>query len=145
MISIYTDASISKGRCVSTCFVITDKCFLGYNTFMYDNIDTSVRGELLGAINAIKYVKGLDIDVAESDCVLYSDSINAINLVRQYRDKNMNKQVRIYYDLLEELVILLDTCNVTLKHIKGHQLNHNPNKVVDMISNSMLRYELGKE
>lgn len=46
MVRIFTDASVANGKGVSTCFILTDTNFLGYNTFTYESVRTSVEGEL---------------------------------------------------------------------------------------------------
>lgn len=137
MIEIYTDASVSNGRAVATCFVINDKNFIGCKTSEFNNIQTSLEGELEGAIAAIEYV----LDVLPMDtCVLYSDSISLIRLTQTNLKTSKNKQAIEHRVRLSRLQTLVKENNIRFELIKGHSTGHNPNKVVDLISNSVLKY-----
>lgn len=143
MVKIYTDASVAKGNAVSTCFVLTDTNFLGYNTFSYESVETSVEGELLGILNAAKYYQSLSVE--DTDVVIFCDSINAINLIGSVELGDATKQTWRYQDLLESIIQLKQSIGFSLQLIEGHQMSHNPNKIVDLFSNSMLRIKNGKE
>lgn len=143
MVKIYTDASVAKGNAVSTCFVLTDTNFLGYNTFSYEGVETSVEGELLGVLNAAKYYQSLN--VADTDVIIFCDSINAINLISNLEAGETTKQTWRYKSLLESIVEFKQAIGFNLQLIEGHQMSHNPNKIVDLFSNSMLRIKNEKE
>ena len=137
MIEIYTDASVFSGKAVATCFVITDSNFLGYKVTELENVSTSLEGELEGAIAAIEYVR----DVLALDKVtLYSDSISLIRLTQTNLKTSKNKQAKLHKERLSYLQTLVKGYNIKLSLIQGHSVDHNPNKVVDLISNSVLRY-----
>lgn len=138
MIKIYTDASVGNNKAVATCFVITSKSFIGHNVFEFNNIDTSTLGEIKGAIESIKYTAE-SIDMSDR-VSLYTDSSAVRNLLKHDLNKSTYEQVNLYRKELQELKRLVDKYKITVKLIKGHQTGHNPNKVVDLISNSVLRF-----
>lgn len=138
MVKIYTDASVGNGKAVATCFVISSKSFLGHNVFEFSNIDTSTLGEILGAIESIKYTAE-HVDTTDK-ISLYTDSSAVRNLLKHDLRNSTYEQVVLYREYLLELKQLIDKYRITVKLIKGHQTGHNPNKVVDLISNSVLRF-----
>lgn len=141
MIEIYTDASVANGKAVATCFVITDSNFIGCKTSEFDSVETSLEGELEGAIAALEYVQ----DVIPMDaCTLYCDSISLIRLIQTNLSTSKNRKAIEHKQRLQRLQDLVKQNNIKLDLIKGHSTGHNPNKVVDLISNSVLKY-VGKE
>lgn len=138
MIEIYTDASVSEGKAVATCFVITDANFLGYKVTELENVATSLEGELEGAIAALEYVK--DVLVLDNT-TLYSDSISLIRLAQTNLKASKNKQAKLHNERLSYLQTLVKKYNIKFSLIQGHSVDHNPNKVVDLISNSVLRFK----
>lgn len=138
MLSIYTDASVKNNKAVATCFILSSKLFIGHNVFEFNNIGTSTLGEILGAINSIKYAVSI---ADESEPIqLFSDSFAMRNLLKYDLDTTTYDQALMYKEELKELKSLLEKHNINLRLIKGHQASHNPNKVVDLISNSVLRF-----
>ena len=142
MIKIFTDASVAHGKGVSTCFILTDYNYLGYNTFTYENVKTSVEGELLGILNAIRYFDTLGYN---DEVVIYCDSIHAITLIQNMEAGQTNSQINLYKKILRELVGLKRKYSMSIELIQGHQTTHNPNKIVDLVSNSTLRFMNRKE
>lgn len=140
MVNIYTDASVRNGKAVATCFIITSKTFIGHNVFEFDNVDTSTLGEIMGAINSIKYAESVT-DMSD-EIYLFSDSYAMRNLLKHDIKASQYSQVVLYREQLSELKELINKYNIQIKLIKGHQINHNPNKVVDLISNSVLRFNV---
>lgn len=139
MLKIYTDASVATdGRGVATCVVVDEHMFIGHKITNLRNIRTSLQGELEGAIAAIKYTMEATKIVSG---ILYTDSMSLVNLVQLDLSKSNNKQALLHKDRLQVLQKLLLECNICIERITGHSKNHNPNKVVDLISNSVLRYE----
>jgi len=137
MVEIYTDASVSSGNAVASCFVITEDYFLGYNSFSYSDVNSSLHGELLGIRDGLKYALGVTKD---NDCiVVYCDSNSALQLIDSKRlDSKNNKQFKT---LLSDIHDLCKGHFVNFLLIKGHQIEHNPNKIVDLMSNTVLRYK----
>lgn len=139
MIDIYTDASVGNRHAVTACIVLTDKNYIGYRTFESPDVSTSIHGEILGAINAITCAKSM-ISFDGEHVTLYVDSIALLNLLKCDLTYTTNKQAIRYSKELRELRDLLDKNNIDIRLIRGHKIDHNPNKVVDLMSNSMLRY-----
>ena len=79
MISIYTDASVSKGSAVATCIILSTDTYIGYNVFKYENVSSSLHGELLGILDGIRYAKTLGIN-AKEPVIIYSDNSTAVQL-----------------------------------------------------------------
>ena len=138
MIKIYTDASVAVpiGKAVTTCFVLSSSNFIGYNTVEYDMLNSSLQGELCGIRDGLNYLK--DRLRTKDKVVLYCDSQEAINLVNGIHIA-VEKTDR---DIVKEIQALLKDVDVKLVLIRGHRKDHNPNKVVDLISNSVLRLSL---
>lgn len=139
MIDIYTDASVGNSHAVTACIVLTDKNYIGYQTFDAPDVSTSIHGEILGAINAITCAQSM-IAFEGEHVTLYVDSIALLNLLKCDLTYTSNKQAIRYSKELGELRGLLDKYDIDMRLIRGHKVDHNPNKVVDLISNSMLRY-----
>jgi ribonuclease HI len=140
MIDLYTDVSVCKGSAVATCFVISTDYFLGYNSFKYESVNSSLQGELMGIRDGLSYVKSLT--KSHELINVYSDSYSAVQLIKSkgYTSKG-NKQ---FETLVSDIQKLCNGQNVNFLLIRGHQVEHNPNKVVDLISNSVLRYKSNK-
>lgn len=138
MIEVYTDASVFKGLAVCTCFVVTSDQFIGAKTKSYNNINSSLQGELLGIRECLDYV----LNRTESgNIVVYCDSQSAIDLIERRRD---GEEGCLFSNIVDEILTLERERDVSFILIKGHQINHNPNKVVDLMSNSLLRFEKGR-
>lgn len=137
MIDIYTDASVNDNYMVATCFIVTDDNFIGYTVTEKEGVDTSLEAELEGALSAVNYA--IDCDKVQ-DATLHTDSISLIKLLSSNLLKSTNKQAVKYRERLILLQRLVSTYSIKLELIQGHAKQHNPNKVVDLISNSILRY-----
>lgn len=139
MIAIYTDASVSQGSGVATCLVISSDAFIGYNVTSYDSVTSSLHGELLGILDGIRYVKSCNLH-SDDAITLYSDSHSAVSILRNNcNDLAFGKE--LIADIRKECIGL----NIEFEVVKGHQSAHNPNKVVDLTSNTVLRYLLKSE
>lgn len=137
MIEIYTDASVCDNNMVATCFILTDTNFIGHNVIKKSNVSTSLEAEMEGAIAALEYAVSCN---HVQHAKLYCDSISLLRLTQTNLAKTKNKQALLHLDRLLVLQRLLKVYDVTMELIQGHSKNHNPNKVVDLISNSVLRY-----
>ena len=133
MIEVYTDASVSNRKAVVTCLALEPSSFIGCNVNEYTNVASSLHGELLGIRDALEYV--LKHTELTDPIVIYCDSNTALEMVNKRTSKNSDR----YSNIIRDIRKLKETHEVTLKLIKGHQSAHNPNKVVDLISNSVLR------
>lgn len=133
MIRVYTDASVSTNKAVVTIIVLTDQAFLGYKVAQFSDIKTSLHGELLGILEGVNYVKSLDL--AEDDIIFHTDCIDAVRLIRN----EFSKIPKYARDILDEIQSFIDGTCVCIEHIQGHQTKHNPNKIADLVSRSVLR------
>lgn len=139
MFEIYTDASVSNGNAVSTCLVISPDAFLGYTVNQYTDITSSLHGELLGILDGIRYAKKTVLK-PDDKAVLYSDSNSAVSLLNS---KKTNSAVGA--DIIQDIYAECSNYNITFEVVKGHQSSHNPNKIVDLTSNTVLRYLMRTE
>lgn len=137
MVEIFTDAStsVSAGIAISCCLVMEDNKFIGQRVTNHKS-HTSVFGEVLGAISALEYAQS---KISIDDAILYCDSSAVIDLLQQDLDKSVDRQVDLYRPYLIRLRSLLDEHGVKIALYRGHQDTHNPNKVVDLVCNSVLR------
>lgn len=138
MIEVYTDASVAKGKAVATCFVISSDNFIGYNSFEYKNVSSSLQGELLGIRDGIEYA--IKCVPSREPVTVYCDSNSALSLVKC--KNNDAKNAKRFKEIVADIHLLCKNRCVNFLLIKGHQMEHNPNKVVDLISNSVLRLSL---
>lgn len=139
MIEIFTDASVKKSTAVTVCFILTNDNYIGYNSVTHEKITTSVLGEILGAIDAIQYASER-LNLKSDDVTLYCDSNAMLNLVKCDLNHTTNKQAIMYRQELQLLQSLAKENNIYMELIRGHAIDHNPNKVVDRLCNSYLRY-----
>lgn len=141
MTEIYTDASVSSGKAVATCFIVSSEYFLGYNSFAYSGVNSSLHGELLGIRDGLKYA--LQSVKKNEPIVVYCDSNSALQLIKSKKaNVKCNRQ---FNSLVTEINNLCKDHFINFLLIRGHQVEHNPNKVVDLISNTVLRYTLCKK
>lgn len=137
MIEIYTDVSIAKGHGVATCFILTPVNFMGYNTFEYTDINSSLQGELFGIRDGLKYA--LSVLDTEDVMTVYCDNKAAIALIQAVME---NKSITKFKTIVNNIVKMCEGKDIRFVLIQGHQTSHNPNKIVDLISNSVLRLNL---
>ena len=133
MTEVYTDASVSNGKAVVTCLVLNPTSFIGCDVNDYTNIKSSLQGELLGIRDALKYALS-HIESAE-EIVVYCDSNAALEIVNSISTYKPDK----FSNIVKDIIRLTTGRTVKYELIKGHQAEHNPNKVVDLICNSVLR------
>lgn len=142
MIEIYTDASVAKGKAVATCFIISTDYFIGYDSFEYIGVNSSLHGELLGIRDGLKYACKL-VRMNEPITV-YCDSNSALDLIKTRNHKRDSKSSTQFKTIVSEIQEICKEHFVNFLLIKGHQTGHNPNKVVDLVSNTLLRYSLNE-
>lgn len=133
MITIYTDASVRKGKAVASCFVISKDNFLGYRVFEYSNICTTLQCELFAVRDALNYVLH-EVDDA-GPILLYCDSIAAVEQLTGTAPTPLFKNV------VNNILFLTRDVDIEFLHIQGHQTCRNANKIVDSISNYVLRFK----
>lgn len=141
MTEIYTDASVGSGKAVATCFIVTTDYFLGYKSFEYSGVNSSLHGELLGIKDGITYA--LEHVKKNEPIIVYCDSNSALQLIKS--KKANAKSGKQFNSLVTEINNLCKGHFINFLLIRGHQVEHNPNKVVDLISNTVLRYKLCKK
>lgn len=140
MTSIYTDASVYKKIAVTTCFVLTADNFLGCKSFVHEDVTSTLQAELYGIRDGLEYVISSGKD--KEPITVYCDSYPAVDLMKC---KSIDLLPTQFRDLVQDTLKLCNGRNVNFMLIKGHQESHNPNKVVDLISNSVLRFIKSKQ
>ncbi len=133
MIEVYTDVSVRNGNAVATCFILTSTHFIGSRTFEYKNVCSTLQGELLGLLDAIRFLK--KVTVVKEPIRMFCDSEDALKQV------NGCSKSPTFKSLVASIHSECENVDVEFKYVKGHQRNHNPNKVVDLVSKSVLRYK----
>ena len=136
MVAVYTDASVANGEAVATCFIVSSDNFIGYNSFFYKDVSSSLHGELLGIRDGLRYA--VSIVGSAEDITLYSDSNSALDMCKRGCDDN-SKCAMQFRNIVSEIKDICSGHYVNFLLIKGHQVGHNPNKVVDLVSYSLLR------
>ena len=139
MVSIYTDASVSSGVAIATCMLLSDKAFIGFDTNTYNEVAASQIGEILAIRDGLRlYSKS---GLSDEDVTLYTDHEYAVKLIADGDSSKLTDAS----DLLEEILEYVRKYNVCVKHITAHQMQHNPNKIVDQMSRHKLRRELRRK
>lgn len=142
MIEIYTDASVSfkHGIATATCFAISPQSFIGYQVFSYDDCNNTALAEIMGAADGLEYTSTVT-DLENKKVVLFSDfpALFSISKKDLNTTTTMNDRMKSQVARLQKLI---KRYNVRIEYIAGHQKKMNPNKVVDFISNSTLRYKI---
>lgn len=139
MYELYTDAAVSKGHAVATCFLLGDNNYLGYNSFEYSKVFSSLHSELLGIRDGLRYAKSIGL-TKKDILIVYSDSNSAIQLIKKsIANPDVPKKFKV---IANEICSECNDLFVKFQLIQGHQSNHNPNKVVDLSSNTILRYKI---
>ena len=138
MLTIYTDMSRRHNVVATSCLILSTKNFLGYNVRQHEGVDNSIVGELVGIADGLDYAVQSGCVHDGDKVVICCDSQPTLSMLETARSKSIRpKRYVVYID------DVLDRCrglNVTFQYIKGHQLDHNPNKIVDLSSNTSLRY-----
>ena len=131
MIYIYTDTTVTNAHAVCTSFIITDTNYLGCITNVYDNVLGSIHGELLAILQGLKYVDSKSNAFKEKDITVFTDSKEAIQHIT-----NATK-TKHFVKLVNDIASIRGRYNVKLEYIRGHAIEHSPNKVVDLMSRSV--------
>lgn len=133
MVSVYTDASVRKGKAVASCFVISDDSFIGYRVFEYTNVCSALQGEMFAIRDALTYV--VDELGYTDEIDFYCDSEAAIKQV------TCTAPIALFKNVVLKIVEKTKKAKVNFLYVRGHQYNRNANKIVDLTSNSVLRYK----
>ncbi len=143
MIDIYSDASVAVKHklATATCFIISPNMFIGYNIFTYPKVDTSTLAEIRGAADGIEYASNL-ADLTNEEVTLYSDFPALLSVAKCNLSTTEREQMLLYKEDVERLQNLVKRYHVTIQRIQGHQKQTNPNRIVDFMSNSALRYKV---
>lgn len=137
MISIYTDASVDlySSNAAASCLVLEDNVFKGQTSFTYDRTcKDSGYAEVWGAIQALNYAKSICPNFDKHKKLLYTDSHSCVASANGAQSDNDARKT-----LDEEFVSMLVNNNVTVKYVHGHDIKHNPNKVVDSSAKRAMR------
>lgn len=111
---VYTDGAFSSNRqTMGYAFVVLKNDKKVYSWFNGEKGGTNNRAEILSAIFAIEYLKGLDI----KDFTLYSDSMYLVGTLTLDWKRNKN------LDLWDRIDKIKEGLNVIFKHCKGHEGN----------------------
>lgn len=129
MIQAYSDTALSDNHATCTSFILTDTNYLGCFTNIYDRVKGSIHGELLGIKQSLDYIKTLNID--DKDVVIFTDSNEAIMHIKQ------QTKSKHFVSLIEDINTYNTMYNISFQYIKGHAIEHSPNKIVDLIAKSV--------
>lgn len=133
-LKIFTDVSVKDNKAVTTCLILSDTVFIGYAIQAFEDVTSSVQGELLGILHGLRYAREHCSSYVEQ-VLCYTDSQSAINILRNPKLSKSQSCKDVANCILEET----SDIDVSYELIVGHQQQHNPNKVVDLVSNNVLR------
>ena len=137
MTKIYSDSSTIDNMSVATSLFLTESLFLNMITRVYDKVESPTEGELLSIVQSIRYMR--EEYPEEKSIELYCDCISVVdqytNILKTGVIPDDIKYRKRWIDLLEYSKGL----NITAKHIQAHQETHNPNKICDRVSYTVLQ------
>lgn len=137
MTKIYSDSSTIDNMSVATSLFLTESLFLNMITRVYDKVESPTEGELLSIVQSIRYM--CEEYPEEKNIELYCDCISVVdqytNILKTGVIPDDIKYRKRWIDLLEYSKGL----NITAKHIQAHQETHNPNKICDRVSYTILQ------
>ena len=129
MIYAYSDTALSDSHATCTSFIINDSNYLGCFTNIYGNVKGSIHGELLGIKQSLEYINGLKLN--DTDIQIFTDSYESIKHIKhQTKTKHFTSIINIINSYAEKY-------NIEYNYIKGHAIEHSPNKIVDLIAKSV--------
>ena len=134
---LYTDASVANNTAVATCLLLGSTNYIGYNSYNYEYVTSSLHAELLGILDGLRFARASGLST-NNYLTVYSDSNSAIQIITNKKHRKPQQFRQIIANINKECEHIF----VTFKLIKGHQLEHNPNKIVDLTSNTILRYKI---
>lgn len=137
MTKIYSDSSTIDNMSVATSLFLTESLFLNMITRVYDKVESPTEGELLSIVQSIRYMR--EEYPEEKNIELYCDCVSVVdqytNILKTGVIPDDIKYRKRWIDLLEYSKGL----NITAKHIQAHQETHNPNKICDRVSYTILQ------
>lgn len=125
---IYTDASLKNGVCIVTHILLDDRHFYGFNSVTCEDIPNSTIGEYMGIVHALQTVLNMQLP-STTELIIRPDSREAVELVLS--------KTGPCTAFLEEFFKVYKS--VEFRVCVSHTCEHNPNKVCDLTSNSILR------
>ena len=132
MLYVYSDAASKGTKAVATTFIITEDTFITCFSNVYENVSSSVTAELLGTVQAMKYVYENCSDEVQVVVLIDNKSIviKYIKVLSEWVVEEDDENKELY----EQLLVYSEGFKINVQHIRGHQHTQNPNKVCDVIS-----------
>ena len=118
-IMIYTDASVKDAQAAYAFMILSETEHIATRAGVYSPDKKAIgicSAEFRCIENAVKFCEQLGIP-KETKITVYSDSTTAINWAK--------KSIKSQYE-------------ITYVHIRGHQANLNPNKIIDSLAKGVL-------
>lgn len=141
MIHAYSDSGTFIGHSgtisVATSLFLTESTYIDTLTKVYRDVESTTEGELLGICQSLEYLTTKYPN--EIDIEVITDSETLANRYLQYLAGKKPKKSIKYFERWRRLMELSKDKNITVSHIRGHQDEHNPNKVCDMLSANLLQ------
>lgn len=137
MTKIYSDSSTVKGISVATSLFLTDTLFRNILTHTYEDVESPTEGELLSILQSIKYIR--EEYPEEKNIELYCDCISVVAQYTNILETGIIPADIKYRKRWEELLEYSKGLNIEAKHIQAHQESHNPNKICDRVSYTILQ------
>jgi ribonuclease HI len=141
---IYSDGSVNEKIGIASSLLFTDNLFVGICIRNYDNnISSSAETELYGVLQSLEFIKH-KIGLYESIHVY----IDEATLVQQFNRIKLRKY-SVPYGISYRSVWLDITkiCRgmpIFMYLIKGHQVEHNPNKTCDRLCKLGFKFNIIK-
>ena len=131
MLLAYCDASIKDSKAVATSFITTEDTYVTCFTKTYEDVRSSTHAELLGVLQTIKYISD---ELEDKRVTIYSDNLSIVSQCINVLSTWEVPEDVVERDLYLELLAHCKNMCVSLKHVRGHQHMHNPNKICDILS-----------
>jgi len=147
MLQIYSDACHRPGDVgfVAVLVLRDEEEQLTFFGDVYSGIVSSTAAEIMGVTRGLEWV--LNNGVVADHITVYTDNSSVVNTLQSYLRGNIcevNANMFLWYNLFHICDKLKDSY-IEVKHVYGHQSEHNPNKACDMLCSGMAYHYKSKE
>lgn len=129
------EVSATEKLTAATSIFLTEDTYRGMLTNIY-TVESTTEGELKAIWQALKYAVTSYPD--ENDLEIISDCQSLVGVFKKLLKGSPLYSDAKYYDIWVDIMRMCEGKNVSCSHIKGHQVEHNPNKVCDLVSSFIL-------
>lgn len=138
-IYMYSDGCKKNASSSAATIMLTDTQFLGVvETRIRSN--SSGKAELIGLCQGLQYLDrrlGIISNQQTTEIIARVDHESIVNIYNRLLT-NPDTTGLAFSNIWDKIMLLVKGKNITIEHIKGHQIEYNPNKTCDIIASMLL-------